>query len=176
MKILTKGLIFLIIFTFLLAGVKLVEYSMHPIKFSDIIIKYCDIYDLEPSLVASLINVESSYNQHAISNKQALGLMQLKLDTANYISNITLTKNDLLDAETNIEYGCKYLRYLFNKFDNTDAVLASYNAGETRVRSWLKSHDYSKNGVTLDCIPYKETRNYVEKIHKNLKFYSRVYH
>ena len=158
--------------TFVLAGYKTYQVFLHPIKFEDEINFYSKLYDLDASVVASLINVESSYNKNAKSNKNAIGLMQIKLETANYLDEINnrnfITESELFDAEINIMYGCKYLRYLIDKFDDIYTSLAAYNAGETRVRSWLKTTDYSHDGKTLNTIPFKETNNYVKKIKSNI--------
>ena len=64
-----------------------------------------------------------------------------------------------------------YLNYLFKKFKDTNTVLASYNAGETVVRSWLHNTNYSTDKITLQNIPFLETKNYIKKINNNLKFY-----
>ena len=168
------GAILILIFsalTFALAGYKTYQVFLHPIKFENEIKTYSKIYELEPSIVASLINAESSYNENAKSNKNAIGLMQIKIETANYLDKLNgndfITENKLFDAKTNIKYGCEYLRYLVDKFDDINTTLAAYNAGETRVRSWLKNKDYSIDGKTLKIIPFKETNNYVKKI-KNI--------
>jgi len=103
--------------------------------------------------------------------------MQLLPSTANYLAdlnNLTFDgESSLFDAETNIQYGCLYMGYLINKFDDLDTALASYNAGETKVRNWIKDPLYSLDQKKLSYIPYKETREYVEKIHKNLKVYKK---
>ena len=65
--------------------------------------------------------------------------------------------------------------YLLDKFLDPTTALAAYNAGETRVRSWLSGGICSLDGKTLNYIPYKETRNYVEKINENIKFYKKIY-
>jgi len=41
------------------------------------------------------------------------------------------------------------------------------------VRSWLNSGIYSTDKITLSYIPYEETRNYIKKINKNIKFYNK---
>ena len=176
------GAIIMLIFstlTFSLAGYKTYQTFLHPIKFKNEIKTYSQIYDLDARLVASLINVESSYNANAKSNKNAIGLMQIKLETANYLDEINnrifINESELFNAEINIKYGCEYLRYLVEKFDNIYTSLAAYNAGETRVRSWLKNDDFSNDGITLKSIPYIETKNYVKKIKNNLKFYKKIY-
>ena len=78
------------------------------------------------------------------------------------------------NAWVNIIYGCKYLKYLLNKFEDINTTLCAYNAGETRVRTWLKSN-YSTDGKTLNFIPFEETRKYVNKIQKNMKFYKKYF-
>ena len=151
----------------------------HPIKYKNEIIFTCEKYNLKPAVVASLINVESGYSYKAKSNKNAIGLMQIKLTTANYLNDLEnkehITENELFVPFTNIEYGCKYLRYLIDKFDDIYTSLAAYNAGETNVRNWLKSAEFSSNGKTLNNIPYTETKNYIKKIKNNLKFYNNIY-
>lgn len=166
-------------FTFLLAGYKTYQVFTHPIKYETEIKTYSKIYNLDANIVASLINVESSYTPQAKSNKNAIGLMQIKLETANYLDEKNnrnlVAENELFNAETNIKYGCEYLKYLVDKFDDIFTSLAAYNAGETRVRSWLNNLDYSSDKKTLKIIPFEETKNYVKKIKNNLKFYKKIY-
>ena len=179
MKIGALILIILSVFTFSLSGYNLYLVFTHPLKFKEEIVLYAKEYNLSPALVASVIKAESSFNESAKSYKNAIGLMQIKLSTANYLNDLKnenhLTEEELFNAKTNIKYGCEYLNYLMKKFKNVNTVLASYNAGETRVRSWLKSKEYSSDGITLNYIPYKETRNYVYKINKNSNYYSRIF-
>ena len=141
--------------------------------------KYATENELDYGLVASLINAESSFKENAKSNKNAIGLMQIKLSTANYINELnkenTVTEQELFDAETNIKIGCEYLKYLINKFNDINTSLAAYNAGETRVKTWLNSGVYSLNGKKLTYIPYEETRNYVDKINKDIKVYKKYF-
>ena len=63
---------------------------------------------------------------------------------------------------------------LFDKFEITDTVLCAYNAGEGNVARWLKDEKYSKNNLSLDIIPFKETREYVKKVNKNFKIKSKT--
>lgn len=178
-KLLGSILILSIIFTLSLGGYKILQSITHPIKYREIIESISEDYNLDSSLVASVINVESSYKNLTKSPKNAIGLMQIKLSTANYLNSLNnennISENDLYDPTTNILYGCRYLRYLIDKFDNTYTALASYNAGETRVRSWLNDKNYSTDNKTLNYIPFRETREYVEKIRKNINFYSKIY-
>lgn len=163
--------------TICLAGYFCLVAIAHPIKYVDEINVAAKKYTLPPYLIASVINVESGYDKNAESNKDALGLMQIKLSTANYLIDYfkldeTLEEKSLFNAKTNIRYGGMYLKYLLDKFGDVNTALAAYNAGETRVRVWLNSEQYS-NGKTLKNIPYKETKDYVEKVNKNIKFYKK---
>ncbi|MBO5954643.1 MAG: lytic transglycosylase domain-containing protein [Clostridia bacterium] len=179
MKILTFFLIFFCCVPFTLTGINLYNVITHPLKYQNEIVVYATKNNLSPALVASVINTESSFKEKAKSNKNAIGLMQVKLTTANYINDLTnaenINENELFNPEINIKIGTKYLRYLIDKFSDVNTALAAYNAGETRVRSWLTSGIYSLDQKSLMYIPYEETRNYVEKINKNLKFYNKVF-
>lgn len=179
MKFSAMLILIISLFTLGLAGYKTYQVFTHPIKFENEIKTQAKIYNLDASVVASLINVESSYKTKAKSNKNAIGLMQIKLETANYLDELNkrnlATENELFNVDVNIKYGCEYLRYLINKFDDIYTSLAAYNAGETRVRSWLKNDAYSSDGKTLKNIPFNETKNYVKKIKNNLKFYKKIY-
>lgn len=179
MKIGAWVLIFFSCVAFVLSGYNLFMVYTHPLKFENEIIESARNFDLSPALVASIINTESSFRENAKSSKNAIGLMQIKLSTANYLNDIegdeNITEEELFEPITNIQYGCEYLKYLINKFDDINTALASYNAGETRVKSWLSSGVYSTDGKTLMYIPYEETRNYVEKINKNIKFYEKLF-
>lgn len=179
MRISAWILIFFACISFCLTGYKVYLVFTHPLKFKEEIVFCSKEFDLSPELIASVINVESSFNKNAKSNKNAIGLMQIKLTTANYLNELnnqeTINETELFSPTINIKYGSQYLKYLIDKFENIDTALASYNAGETRVRSWLNSGVYSPDQKTLMYIPYEETRNYVEKINENLKYYSKIF-
>lgn len=172
-------IIALSVFTFCLAGYKTFMALTHPLQYKDEIMSVSSEYNISPTLIASMINVESSYRVNVRSSKGACGLMQIKVSTANYVAELynlnEVSEEKLFDAETNIKYGTLYLKYLIDKFDDIYTALASYNAGETIVRSWLNDGVHSVDGKTLSYIPYDETRNYVEKIKNNMNFYTKIY-
>jgi soluble lytic murein transglycosylase-like protein len=109
-------------------------------------------HDVEPSLVDSVIRVESNYNPNAISPKGAMGLMQLIPSTARRFG-----VNDTFHPAQNIEGGVKYLKYLMQLYNGDERLaLAAYNAGEGAVARY--------KGIP----PYAETQNYVYQVGKRL--------
>ena len=135
-------------------------------------------YNIEKSLIYAVIKAESKFNDNAKSKANAIGLMQVKLSTANYMLELNnesaLTENELFIPETNIKIGTQYLSYLINKFENLEVSICAYNAGETVVREWLNNKEYSQNGKTLTAIPYAETANYLKKVKFNYGVYKKL--
>ncbi|MBE5734989.1 MAG: lytic transglycosylase domain-containing protein [Clostridiales bacterium] len=151
----------------------------YPLDYQEIVIKYSRENNLDPILIFSTINVESAFNPSAHSSADAIGIMQLQLNTANdmakkcgddMLSNYT----DLENVELNIKYGCMYIRYLIDYYNNIDNAIVAYNAGMGNVNNWLKNPQYSKDGKNLDTIPFKESENYLKKIKQNMKVYDHL--
>ncbi len=152
----------------------------YPLKYADLIIKYADQYSVDPFLVASVIFVESRYISDAVSPKDAKGLMQILPSTGEWAAErIKLdgyAEDQLFNPEVNIQMGCWYLGFLESQFpDSRELVLASYNGGIGNVKKWLDNKEYSKDGMKLDHIPFKETRNYVIRVQEAYEIYEEVY-
>lgn len=103
--------------------------------------------DLDPRLVRAVVQVESGYNPRALSNKGAMGLMQLMPGTAR-----ELDVADPWNPEQNVRGGTAYLRKMLDRFGELDLALAAYNAGPEAVLQHA--------GVP----PFAETREYVRKV------------
>ncbi len=127
--------------------------SAIPRVYYDLINSACERHGVDPSLVHAVVKVESDFNPYAMSNKGAMGLMQLMPQTAD-----VLNVKHSFDPAENIDGGVKYLKYLIDRYEgNLSLALAAYNSGETAVKRW----------GTIP--PYKETQNYVQRI---LKIYN----
>lgn len=149
-------------------------YSIYfPVKYSEEISLACSEYSVDEPLIYAIINAESSFNKNAVSAKGAKGLMQLMPSTAAAIATALdepFFEENLFDEETNIRYGTYYIHMLLGQF-NFDEAICAYNAGPSKVRSWLKNPEYSHDNETLNRIPYPETRQYLQKVKKNFYYY-----
>ena len=137
-----------------------------PLRHIELINHYADKHGVDPVLVASLINVESRFDAQAVSHAGASGLMQLMPGTANWIADaIGMTDFDfdtqVFDPAVNINMGTWYIARLINNHYDVTAALAAYNAGSGNVANWLQNPQLSTDGLTLEHIPFPETRRYV---------------
>lgn len=161
--------VFALIFIFVLLNL-IISYINYifPVKYENLIEKYSLEYGLDKNLVFAVVNVESRFDENAVSKKGATGLMQLMPETADWIAKKAIFEDyreeDLKIPSENIKLGCWYLSYFIEKYNNLDLALASYNAGRGNVLKWLKDERYSQDGKTLDTIPFKETDNYIKKV------------
>ena len=161
-----------VLFTAILVQKKFV----YPLKYFEDITVAAKTYSLDMALILAVIKTESAFDESAVSKAGAKGVMQITEKTAEYIAKMKGdAEYDLFNATNNIDYGCYYLRYLINRFENLQTALCAYNAGEGRVSSWLKNAEYSKDGNTLKVIPFEETREYLNKIKKSFSKYKNLY-
>ena len=139
-----------------------------PMKYQDIVEKYAKEYQLEEAFVYGVIFCESHFEPQAVSSAEAVGLMQVTAETGRWAAQrmgLHPDEIDLTDPDTNIRIGCWYLSWLNEKFDGVpETVLAGYNAGHGSVARWLADEKTSADGVTLNEIPYGETKSYVKKV------------
>jgi soluble lytic murein transglycosylase len=135
--------------------------------------------NLDPYLVASLIRQESEFDPSAISYANAYGLMQLLPSVGRAMAReegLTHFQTfQLLDPETNIRLGCRYLRQMLDKFGGVqEYALAAYNAGDYRVTDWQAAGPYSGIDEFVESIPFTQTREYVEAILRNEETYRAI--
>lgn len=153
-------------------GLQFVYARMFPILFEDEVSFASETFGVEKATIFSVINIESHFNKDALSNKGAVGLMQILPSTADEVAKrVGIKKFDLKNPKDNIFLGTAYLSSLIEKFKDKTLALCSYNAGPANVNSWLAK--YSSDGVNLDKIPFPETENYIKKFEQNYKFYSK---
>lgn len=148
-------------------------YNVFPLRYRADILQNAAQNDLDPALIAAQIFVESGFEEKAVSKKNAVGLMQIRPDTAAWFAKknqIGYSENDLMQSRYNIMLGCRYLKYLLVETGDMEWALAAYNAGLSRVRQWQAS------GIErVEDIPYPETAKYVKKVLQIKKIYSTLY-
>jgi soluble lytic murein transglycosylase-like protein len=103
--------------------------------------------DLKPELVFAVIKRESAAYPCALSDRGALGLMQLMPDVAQQFG------VDALDAKQNIQAGTQYLKQLMKRYNgDLRLALAAYNAGPQRVDADKKVPDIPETTAYVDAI------------------------
>ena len=121
--------------------------------FQTVIREAAERHVVAPSLVESVIRVESNFEPRAVSPKGARGLMQLMPTTA-----AQLGVRNVFDVRENIDAGVRHLRYLLDLYrGNISLALAAYNAGVDAVAKY--------GGIP----PYAETQAYVARILRMLE-------
>jgi soluble lytic murein transglycosylase-like protein len=94
---------------------------------------------IDPLLVLALIEVESSYDPDALSNRGARGLMQLREPTLRReVARAGLEWEDAHDPAVNVQAGIRYLRRLLDAFGREEVALMAYNAGPNRILGYLR--------------------------------------
>lgn len=132
-----------------------VSFANVPGGFTEIVSRCASQFNLDEALIHAVIKAESDYNPRAVSNKGAMGVMQLIPETAR-----DMQVSDPFNPEDNIRGGSRYLRLMLDEFGgNLDLAIAAYNAGPNAVRR--------HGGIP----PYEETRTYVERVKRFLDRY-----
>ena len=127
-------------------------------RYEPLIVRHAKANDLDVALVKAVVAVESAYESAAVSQKGAVGLMQVIPETAQRygISDDAkrTVEQKLLDPAVNIGVGTRYLKDLLALFSgDVELALAAYNAGEGAVARY-------GNKVP----PFPETQEYVKLV------------
>jgi soluble lytic murein transglycosylase-like protein len=94
---------------------------------------------IDPLLVLAVIHVESSFNPESVSDRAAVGLMQLREPTLRReAERAGMESADPRDPETNVRAGIRYLRRLLDAFPREEVALMAYNAGPNRILGYLR--------------------------------------
>jgi len=169
-----------ILAAFSILNIPILEKVIYPYPNQEIIENYATLYGVDPLLVVSVIREESKFDSKSESHKGAKGLMQLMPSTAQSIAESlgdkTYKEEDLLNPEKNIQYGTWYLASLQKVFaNNTTLVTAAYNGGRGHVQEWIKNGQINPNKISLQDIPFKETRDYVGRVLNSYGKYVKLY-
>jgi len=162
---------------------------LYPLNYSDVIVARARQEGLDPALVAALIWQESAFDPTAVSTAGARGLMQILPPTGRTVSRKLgraagrkaparkkAPAPNLNDPATALALGTHYLRLMLDRFaGRVEMALAAYNAGPTRVNSWLAARPNMSAEEFVESIPFVETRAYVMNILEHQEQYRRLY-
>lgn len=124
-------------------------------SYDDVIAEAARRNGISSSLLKAVIHVESYFNPKAVSQKGAMGLMQIMPQNLE-----SLDINDPFDPWENIMGGARYFKSMLERFrGQLDLALAAYNAGPMAVEKYN------------DIPPYPETQRYVQKVMKAFRIY-----
>lgn len=154
--------------------------SNYPQKYSEYVDKAAKEYNLEPSLIYSVIRTESNFDPEAKSDAGACGIMQMMPSSFEWLQTKRgcegkYTEKDLFNPSVCIDYGCYLLKYFYDLYGTEKSAVAAYNAGFV-VGDWLENDKYSSDGKNLSDIPYPETEKYVEKVESSKQMYINLYY
>jgi soluble lytic murein transglycosylase len=113
----------------------------------------------DPLLILALIDVESDFDEEALSMKGARGLMQIKPSTLHFLAGkqgLRLSREEVAaDPALCVRLGIRYLRNLQERFGgDLELALMAYNAGPTRIRKAIKEKELEAfRSLMNDCPP-----------------------
>ncbi len=123
--------------------------------------RYLKQYNI-PDELKYLSIVESGLRPDARSRVGAEGLWQFMPSTGRmYGLNQSWYVDERRDPEKATEAACKYLKQLYNMFDDWELALAAYNCGPGNVRKAIRRSGYKKSFWTIYNYLPRETRSYV---------------
>ena len=105
-----------------LRGPDQVRRLFYPLSYQQEIAQAASDHQINPYLLAAVIECESGWNPDAVSGAGAVGLMQMLPDTARQVAQMGLVDSDaypvseLASPDVNIQYGEAYLRYIPREF------------------------------------------------------------
>jgi soluble lytic murein transglycosylase len=150
-----------------------------PVDHRELIVLHSTAKGLDPYLVTALVAQESTFQADVRSAANAWGLMQILPSTGQRIARTLgiqpFGTARLTEPDVNVRIGTEYFSTLMAEFNDPAPSLASYNAGESRVRRWLRERPGMARDEFIDDIPFPETQNYVKRVIGTAEDYRQLY-
>lgn len=159
-------------------GIIAYQTSRTKIDYQDEITEVSEEFNIDPLLTASIVKVESDFDNNAQSHQGAQGLIQLLDDTARHsaeVIDMDYYPEKLNDIDYNLKLGVGYYNYLIKYYNNQKLALAAYNGGVGNVDKWIKEGILDKENPDISKIPFEETRQYVTKVESTYDVYKTFY-
>ena len=151
----------------------------YPRYFHDFVKFYSNEYNLTESILFGLIRSESYFDKNVFSKVGATGLTQLMPETAkkDIARKLRIENFDLLDPQTNINFGAFYLSDMIRLFKGSIMPsVISYNTGRRRILNWLENYPNVPMDIWIEMLPYEESREYGKKILSSTFIYELLYY
>jgi soluble lytic murein transglycosylase len=150
-----------------------------PLSDASVIREQAAAKHLDPALIAAVIYAETKFEPRT-SSAGAEGLMQIEPETAEFLAKLSggyrFTTSDLGTPKVNLAYGSYYLRYLLDHYEGNEMLaVAAYNAGLANVDKWVAKAHAEGGRLTVEQIPFSETRAYVQRVLEAQKSYQATY-
>ena len=154
--------------------------QLYPREYKEYIEHYSREYGVERDLVYAVARIESNFDPKAVSSADARGVMQMTKDAFEWVNyrmggEGNASYEQIFDPEVAIQYGTYMLHLLLEEMQDEKLAICAYHAGMGNVSSWLSKEEYSKDGKTLDKIPYSDTEWYYNKVSEAKQIYRRLY-
>lgn len=152
-------------------------HALYPFPFLELIETWSKQRQLNPLLVTALIRQESRFMPTIRSSANAVGLMQVVPETATSVAKrINLKRYALDNPNDNVNLGTWILEETHQHYKNNSLLaVASYNAGPSKVTTWLEQKESADSDEFIEAIPYEETKDYVKQVFGNYWNYVRLY-
>jgi len=124
---------------------------------SCIVLKYSEKFNLKPSLILSVIDLESNFKQYEVGTSEDRGYMQIIPDTEKWLASefgdaigFKYNPDNIFDPDYNIGLGSAYLSLLKKEYGNDyNRILSEYNRGPYNLKKYYEANktyvtDYSK--------------------------------
>ena len=156
-----------------------VQQEALPLKDASVIRQQAAQKHLDPALIAAVIYAETKFDPRR-SSAGAEGLMQIEPATAEYLAKLSggyaFTTKDLGTPAINVAYGSYYLRYLLDHYRGNEMLaVAAYNGGMANVDEWIAKARAEGRQLTIEAIPFPETREYVQRVLAAQTAYRSIY-
>jgi soluble lytic murein transglycosylase len=154
--------------------------ALFPYPYRGLIEAEADENCVDPLLLAAVIRQESRFEPRAVSHAGARGIAQVLPLTAQRMAarlGLGPWEADLLFVpDFNLHLGARYLfeRQTRDSFPALP-LLASYNAGATRVTRWRRWPEFADPDLFAERVSIAETRDYVHTVYASYEWYRQAY-
>lgn len=114
-----------------------------------IVVQYAEQFDLNPSLILAVIDLESNFKQYEVGSAQDRGYMQIIPSTEKWLAtefgekiNVAYDPDQIFEPSYNIGLGAAYLSLLKGLYgENYNRILSEYNRGPYNLKRYYEANN-----------------------------------